>query len=121
MSKDNPEDLRYTKDHEWARIEGDMATIGITQFAVDQLGDITQVDLPKEGEKFKAGDVMASVESVKTASDIYAPLSGEVIKVNDPLGDAPENLSEDCYDEGWIVQIRLSRPAEADALLSAEA
>ena len=121
MSKEYPDDLRYTKDHEWARVEGKIATIGIDQFAVESLGDITQVELPKEGEKLQAGQVFGSVESVKAVSDIYAPLSGKVVKVNDPLRDSPEILNEDCYDEGWMVQIELSNEKELDALMTASA
>lgn len=119
MSKDYPDDLRYTKDHEWARIEGKVATIGISQFAVESLGDITQVDLPKEGEKLQAGQVLGTVESVKAVSDIYSPLSGKILKVNDPLRDSPETLNEDCYDEGWLVQIELSEPKELEKLMAA--
>lgn len=119
MTKTYPDDLRYTKDHEWVRIEGDLATVGITQFAVEQLGDITMIDLPKEGEKFDQGEVLASVESVKTASDIYAPVGGVVVKVNDPLKDSPETLNEDCYDEGWIVQISVKDRQEIEKLLDA--
>lgn len=121
MTKTYPDDLRYTKDHEWVRIEGDLATVGITQFAVEQLGDITMIDLPKEGEKFGQGEVLASVESVKTASDIYAPVGGVVVKVNDPLKDSPETLNEDCYDEGWIVQISVKDRQEIEKLLDAAA
>jgi glycine cleavage system H protein len=121
MTKTYPDDLRYTKDHEWVRIEGDLATVGITQFAVEQLGDITMIDLPKEGEKFGQGEVLATVESVKTASDIYAPVGGVVVKVNDPLKDSPETLNEDCYDEGWIVQISMKSPQDIDKLLDAAA
>ncbi len=120
MSADDyPSDLVYTKDHEWARIDGKVATIGITQFAVEQLGDITQVDLPKEGEKVRKGDVFGSVESVKAVSDIYAPISGTIVKVNTPLGDSPEYLSDDPYDEGWMLQIEVSIPAELDDLMNA--
>ena len=120
MSKEYPDDLKYTKEHEWARIDGNRATIGITQFAVDQLGDITQVELPKEGEKLRAGEPFGTVESVKAVSDLFAPLSGTVVKVNDPLIDSPEYVNDDCYDEGWMVQVELGNPAEADSLLSAD-
>ena len=118
MKSDYPDDLRYTKEHEWARIEGNLATVGITEFAVEQLGDITMVDLPKEGEKFKRDQVAATVESVKAVSDIFAPLSGSVHRVNDPLRDQPENLNADCYDEGWLFQIELSHPKEIDDLMT---
>jgi glycine cleavage system H protein len=121
MSSDYPNDLKYTKEHEWARIDGKLATIGITKFAVEQLGDITQVDLPKEGEQVRKNDVFGSVESVKAVSDVYAPLSGKIVKVNTPLGDSPEYLSDDPYDEGWMVQVELSNPAELADLMDAEA
>ncbi len=118
MSKDYPNDLRYTNDHEWVRINGKIATVGITAYAVEQLGDITLIDLPKEGEKFARGHQLATVESVKAVSDIYAPVSGTVVKVNMPVGDSPEMLNEDCYDEGWIVELEMSSPAEVDQLMT---
>jgi glycine cleavage system H protein len=116
-----PNELLYTKDHEWARIEGKLATIGVTRFAVDQLGDVTQVDLPKEGESISQGDVFGSVESVKAVSDLFAPLSGKVVKVNSPLAESPEYVNEDPYDEGWMIQIELGKPDETKALLDADA
>ena len=119
MSK-YPDDLKYTKEHEWTRIDGNKATIGITQFAVDQLGDITQVELPKEGEKMRAGEPFGTVESVKAVSDLFAPLTGTVTKVNDPLNDSPEYVNDDCYDEGWMVQIELSNAGELEKLMSAD-
>ena len=119
MSTDYPEDLKYTKEHEWARLDGKVVTIGITKFAVEQLGDITQVDLPKEGETVRKNDVFGTVESVKAVSDIYAPVSGKIVKVNTPLGDSPEYLSDDPYDEGWMVQVELSNPAELNDLMDA--
>lgn len=121
MSKDYPDDLRYTKDHEWARIEGTQVTIGISEFAVASLGDITQVELPKEGEVLRAGGVLGSVESVKAVSDIYSPVSGKVLKVNDPLRDSPETLNEDCYDEGWLVVVEASSMKELEALMDVDA
>jgi glycine cleavage system H protein len=124
MSATYPDDLLYTKDHEWARIEDKggqkVATIGITRFAVDQLGDVTQVELPKEGESVKQGMVFGSVESVKAVSDLFAPLTGKVVKVNSPLGDSPEYVNEDPYDEGWMIQIALSSPDELKSLMDAE-
>ena len=116
-----PEELRYTKDHEWARIEGNRVTIGITKFAVDQLGDITQVDLPKEGETIKQGQVFGSVESVKAVSDLYAPCTGKVVKVNDPLGDSPEYVNDEPYEEGWMIQVELDKPDELATLMDAAA
>ena len=119
MSSDYPSDLKYTKEHEWARVDGKIATIGITKFAVEQLGDITQVDLPKEGETVRKNDVFGTVESVKAVSDLFAPITGKVVKVNDPLGDSPEYVNEEPYDEGWMVQVEMEKPAELDALMSA--
>src|SRR5215831_4887074 len=125
MSATYPDDLLYTKDHEWARVETQneqkVATIGITRFAVDQLGDVTQVELPKEGEAIKQGEVFGSVESVKAVSDLFAPLSGRVVKVNSPLADSPEYVNEDPYDEGWMIQVAVTNPADLDHLLDAEA
>lgn len=117
MSDNYPTDVLYTEDHEWARIEGNLATVGITQFAVDQLGDVTQVDLPREGESVKQGQVFGSVESVKAVSDLFAPLTGKVLKVNTPLGDSPEYVNEDPYDQGWLIQIEIASPAELEKLL----
>src|SRR6266498_3652667 len=107
MSATYPDNLLYTKDHEWARLETrdgqKVVTVGITTFAVEQLGDVTQVELPKEGETVKQAEVFGSVESVKAVSDLFAPLSGTVVKVNSPLGDSPEYVNEDPYDEGWMI------------------
>src|SRR5678815_396529 len=125
MSAQYPDDLLYTKDHEWARVEDKggqkVVTIGITRFAVDQLGDVTQVELPKEGEALKAAEVFGSVESVKAVSDLFAPVSGKVVKVNSPLGDSPEYVNEDPYDEGWMIQVAVSNTKELDGLLNADA
>jgi len=118
MSTDYPNELRYTKDHEWARTEGNVVTIGITKFAVDQLGDITQVELPPEGESLQRESVFGSVESVKAVSDLFAPVSGKVVKVNSPLRDSPEYINEDCYDEGWMVQVEVKDLTELDKLMS---
>lgn len=118
MPEDYPDDLRYTKDHEWARIEGNLATIGITRHAVEQLGDITQVDLPREGDEVAQASVFGTIESVKAVSDLFAPLTGKVVKVNDPLQDSPEYVNEDPYDEGWMIQIELKDPSELGSLLS---
>ena len=125
MSALYPDDLYYTKDHEWARVEDrdglKVATIGVTRFAVEQLGDVTQVDLPKEGESVKQADVFGSVESVKAVSDLFAPVTGKVVKVNSPLADSPEYVNEDPYDEGWMIQVALSNAKELDGLLDAAA
>jgi glycine cleavage system H protein len=121
MSENVPNDLLYTEDHEWIRQEGNLVTIGITQFAVDQLGDVTQVDLPSEGETLKRRDVFASVESVKAVSDVYAPVSGKVVKVNSPLQDSPEYLNEEPYDGGWMAQVEMSNPEELKGLMTSAA
>ena len=112
-----PEDLQYTKSHEWVRIEGDTATIGITDHAQDELGDVVFVELPVEGDTFDAGESFGTVESVKAVSDLYAPVGGEVVEVNSALEDAPENINEDPYGEGWIVKLRTTDEAD---LLSPE-
>jgi glycine cleavage system H protein len=119
MSTEYPEGLRYTKEHEWARVDGKNVTIGITRFAVEQLGDITQVDLPKEGESITKDEVFGTVESVKAVSDLFAPCSGKVIKVNDPLSDSPEYVNDEPYDEGWMVQVEVNDPAELGSLMDA--
>jgi glycine cleavage system H protein len=121
MSDNVPNDLHYTEEHEWVRLEGKIATMGITHFAVEQLGDVTQVDLPREGETLKQGDVLGSVESVKAVSDVYVPLSGKVVKVNSPLQDSPEYLNEEPYDGGWMIQIEMSKPEEMSKLMDAKA
>ena len=125
MSATYPDDLLYTKDHEWARVEDQagqkVATVGISRFAVDQLGDVTQVELPKEGESFKQAEIFGSVESVKAVSDLFAPFSGKIVKVNSPLSDSPEYVNEDPYDEGWMIQIALANPDELKSLMTADA
>ena len=103
-----PEDLHYTNSHEWVRIEGDTATIGITDHAQDELGDVVFVELPDEGATFDAGESFGTVESVKAVSDLYAPVGGEVVEVNSALEDAPENINEAPYGEGWIVKLRIT-------------
>ena len=112
-----PEDLQYTHSHEWVRIEGDTAIIGITDHAQDELGDVVFVELPDEGATFDAGESFGTVESVKAVSDLYTPVGGEVVEVNSALEDAPENINEDPYGEGWIVKLRTTDEAD---LLSPE-
>ena len=112
-----PEDLQYTKSHEWVRVEGDTVTIGITDHAQDELGDVVFVELPDEGATFDAGESFGTVESVKAVSDLYTPVGGEVVEVNSTLEDAPENINEDPYGEGWIVKLRTTDEAD---LLSPE-
>jgi len=116
-----PEELRYTKDHEWTRIEGRRATIGITDHAQDQLTDVVYVELPAVGKVVKAGDVLGTVESVKAVSEIFSPLSGNVVEVNHTLEDAPEIVNADPYGKGWIVVLEISDPSEGKGLMDAAA
>jgi glycine cleavage system H protein len=116
-----PADLLYHPEHDWARIEGALATFGITWYAQDSLGEVVFFDPPQVGAEVRQGESYAEVESVKAVSDVIAPLSGEIVEVNAALGDAPEQLNEDPYGEGWMVKVRCSDPSERDALLSAEA
>ena len=115
----DPEHLRYTKEHEWVSVEGDIGTIGITFHAQKELGDIVYVDLPKPGTFLQQHKTIGSVESVKAVSDIFTPVSGEVVEVNGSLGESPEILNKDPYGSGWLVKIKLSQPAEAGQLLTA--
>lgn len=114
-----PENLRYTKEHEWVRVEGDSGVIGITHHAQNELGDIVYVDLPKVGAAAEQGKTIGSVESVKAVSDIYSPVSGEVIEINEALTQSPEKLNEDPHGEAWLVKIRFSAPEEINSLMSA--
>jgi glycine cleavage system H protein len=114
-----PEDLRYTKEHEWLRADGDVGTIGITEHAQKELGDIVYVDLPKVGARIEQGKSLGSVESVKAVSDIYSPVSGEIIEVNESLAQAPEKLNQDPHGAAWLVKMRMSAPDELKKLLSA--
>jgi glycine cleavage system H protein len=114
-----PDDLRYSSDHEWVRVEGGKARIGITDYAQDALGDVVFVDLPEVGTSTTAGGSISEVESTKSVSDIYAPLTGTIVEVNGDLAEAPERLNEDPYGEGWICTIELSDPSEVDGLLDA--
>jgi glycine cleavage system H protein len=115
-----PADLRYHAEHDWARIDGDVATFGITWYGQDQLGEIVFFDAPEVGATVAKDASYAEVESVKAVSDVVAPLSGEVVEVNEALSDAPERINEDPYGDGWLVRVRLSDPSEADELLDAE-
>ncbi len=115
-----PTNYHYTKEHEWVRVEGDIGVVGITDHAQQELGDIVYVDLPKVGTKVEQGKTMASVESVKAVSDVYAPVSGEVVEVNGLLATSPEKLNEDPHGDAWLVKIKLSGPNEIKELLSAE-
>jgi glycine cleavage system H protein len=114
-----PEDLLYHSEHDWARIDGEEATFGITWFAQDQLGEVVFFDVPKVGATVSKDEPYAEVESVKAVSDVIAPLSGEIVAVNEALSDKPEAINEDPYGAGWLVQIRLSEPAETESLMDA--
>ena len=115
-----PNDSRYTKEHEWVRVEGAIGTVGITDHAQKELGDIVYVDLPKIGAKAEKGKALGSVESVKAVSDVYAPVSGEVVEINELLATAPEKLNESPHGEAWLVKIRLSDAGELNDLMGAE-
>ena len=116
-----PDDLRYSKEHEWVRVEGTRATIGITSFAADELGDIVFVELPDVGTALKQFQTFGVVESVKAVSDLYSPVSGEVVEVSEALRSAPELLNSDPFGEGWILKVELADPAELDVLMDAAA
>ena len=114
-----PEDLHYSKDHEWVRVEGDVAVIGITDYAQNSLGDVVYVELPKADEEFAANESFGSVESVKAVSEMFSPVSGSVVAVNEALADEPEKVNGDPYGEGWMIRVRMSSPGEVDSLLTA--
>ncbi len=114
-----PEGLRYSSDHEWVQVDGDVAKIGITDYAQDALGDVVYVDLPATGRSVEAGESFGEVESTKSVSDLFAPVSGEIASVNDELADEPERLNTDPYGDGWICTIKLSDPSQVDGLLDA--
>jgi glycine cleavage system H protein len=116
-----PDDLKYHKDHDWARIEGDQATFGITWYAQDALGEVVFFDPPEIGHQVSKDQPYAEVESVKAVSDVFAPVSGEIVEVNEGLADSPEKINEDPYGDGWMVKVRLSDPAEVDGLLDVDA
>jgi glycine cleavage system H protein len=116
-----PSNVKYTSEHEWIRFEGDVAYVGITDYAQDQLGDIVFVDIPTVGETLAKGDTFGTIEVVKTISDLFIPVGGEVLEQNEALADNPELVNNDPYGEGWIVKLKPADPAEADALLDAEA
>jgi glycine cleavage system H protein len=116
-----PTSLRYTKDHEWIRLEGDIATVGITDFAQGELGDIVFVDIPTQGETLAAEEVFGSVEAVKTVSDLYLPIDGEVIEVNPAIDNQPDLVNTDPYGQGWMVRVKVTSVADVEALLDADA
>ena len=115
-----PAELKYTKDHEWLKLEGDIATIGITEFAQVELGDIVYVEVETVGETLDAEEVFGTVEAVKTVSDLFMPIAGEVVSFNEAIEDTPEIVNEDPYGEGWMIKVKVSNPTEVDGLLSAE-
>lgn len=114
----NPADLRYDKEHEWVRVEGDTATIGISEFAQDQLGEVVYVDLPAVGDVLAEGETFGEIESVKSVSELFAPVSGTIVEVNDELGTSPESINSDPYGAGWMVKITISDAAQLDGLMS---
>ncbi|MGB7203702.1 MAG: glycine cleavage system protein GcvH [Pyrinomonadaceae bacterium] len=113
-----PENLRYSKDHEWIAVDGDTATIGITDYAQHSLGDVVYIDLPRAGDKFGTHEAFGSVESVKAVSEIFTPVAGEVVEVNDSINDTPEAVNAEPYTDGWMVKIKMDNPLEADKMLS---
>jgi glycine cleavage system H protein len=116
----NPKDFKYTKEHEWIKLEGDIATIGITDFAQEQLGDIVSVEFPKVGKEFSKGESLVLIDSMKTTSDLYAPIPGEVVEVNSELEEKPELMNEDPYGEGWILKVKIKEPSEIQDLMNVE-
>ena len=114
-----PEDLHYSKDHEWVRVDGDQAIIGITDYAQNSLGDVVYVELPKAEDEFAANEAFGSVESVKAVSEVFTPIAGAVVKINEALADEPETVNSDPYGAGWMIRLKMSNPAEVDSLLTA--
>lgn len=115
-----PENLRYSKDHEWVKVDGDVAAIGITDYAQHALGDVVYIDMPRVGDKLGAHEAFGSVESVKAVSEIFTPIAGEIVEVNDALNDTPEAVNSDPYGDAWMIKIKMDNPGEADAMLSAD-
>ena len=115
-----PVDLKYTEDHEWLRLEGKEAIVGITDFAQGELGDVVFIEIETEGEELSKGDIFGTVEAVKTVSDLFMPVGGEVIEVNEELNDKPELVNKDPYDKGWMIKIKITDPKEVDNLLSVD-
>jgi len=114
-----PEDLHYSKDHEWVRVDGDQAIIGITDYAQNSLGDVVYVELPKAGEEFAANEPFGSVESVKAVSEVFTPIAGSVVNINESLADEPESVNSDPYGGGWMIRLKMANPGEVDSLLTA--
>jgi len=115
-----PTELKYTSDHEWVKVEGDIATIGITEFAQSELGDIVFVEIETVGETLNAHEIFGTVEAVKTVSDLFLPISGEILEKNEGLDNDPQHVNEDPYGKGWMIKVKMSDPTEVNALLSAE-
>ena len=114
-----PEDLHYSKDHEWVRVDGDQATVGITDYAQNSLGDVVYVELPKTGEQFAANEPFGSVESVKAVSEVFTPIAGSIVTINESLADEPEKVNNDPYNEGWMIRLKMDNPSAVDSLLTA--
>jgi glycine cleavage system H protein len=119
MMANIPDDLHYSKDHEWVRVDGNIAIVGITDYAQDSLGDVVYVELPKVGDEFAANESFGSVESVKAVSEVFSPVSGTVAAINDSLSDEPEKVNTDSYNDGWMIRMQMSNPGEVDSLLTA--
>lgn len=120
MANNIPENLHYSKDHEWVEVKDGVATIGITDYAQHSLGDVVYVELPSVGDKFEAHEAFGSVESVKAVSEVFTPIAGEVVEANDDLNDTPEAVNNDAYGDAWMIKVKMDNPLEADAMLSAE-
>ena len=114
-----PEDLHYSKDHEWVRVDGEQAIIGITDYAQNSLGDVVYVELPKAGDEFAANEPFGSVESVKAVSEVFTPIAGVVVAINESLADEPESVNSDPYGQGWMIRLKMANPGEVDSLLTA--
>jgi glycine cleavage system H protein len=114
-----PDDLHYSKDHEWVRVDGNIAIVGITDYAQDSLGDVVYVELPKAGDEFAANESFGSVESVKAVSEVFSPVSGEIVGTNETLADAPEKVNTDPYGDGWMIRVQMSNAGEVDSMLTA--
>ena len=116
-----PEDLKYSKDHEWVRVDGEECVVGITDFAQGELGEVVYVELPEVGESYEAGDEIGTIESVKAVAEVYAPIGGEVVAVNESLADAPEKVNDDPHGEGWLIRVKASSPDALGELMDASA
>ena len=116
-----PDDRKYTQEHEWVQVEGDVGTVGVTDFAANELGEVVFVELPETGSEFSQGDTIGTIESVKAVADLFLPVSGEIIEINDAVVDGPELVNKDPLDDGWLFRVRISDPSELDQLLDAAA